>query len=231
MSLDIVFEDNHIIVVKKPAGVLSQAGSLDLPDMLNEIKNYLKIKYQKPGNVYLGLVHRLDTNVGGVMVFAKTSKAASRLSEQIRENLFNKNYLAVVKGSFPIKEEKEIVDYLEKNEEKKIAEITSKGKISKLRYIVVDNQIIDGETYSLLKIELETGRFHQIRAQLSNLGHPIYNDGKYGVHIKGYNLGLFAYKIGFLHPTLKQKMEFSILPNDDVFNYFSNSIRKMEDIT
>ncbi|MFA7076730.1 MAG: RluA family pseudouridine synthase [Candidatus Izemoplasmatales bacterium] len=226
MDLNIIFEDNHIIVAEKPAGVLSQAGSLDLNDMLTEIKKYIKKKYQKPGNVYLGLVHRLDTNVGGVMVFAKTSKAASRLSEDIRNLDFDKNYLAVVNGVLPVNNSIELVDYLIKDEVNKIAIISEPdiGKKSVLKFKVLANE----NELSLIEIELETGRFHQIRAQLANYGYPIYNDGKYGKFNQGFDLGLYAYKISFNHPTLRTRVEYKIFPKKGVFNKFIEKIDFME---
>lgn len=231
MTLKIIYEDNHLIVAEKPAGILSQAGSLDLEDMLTEIKDYLKIKYEKPGNVYLGLVHRLDTNVGGVMVFAKTSKAASRLSDQIRKHQFKKSYLAVVVGELKAGKTYRLVDYLIKDEEKKQAFITdeTRGKESVLEFEVIANKIIDQQTYSLIDIKLETGRFHQIRAQLANLGYPIYNDGKYGVNQSGHALGLYSYQIQFIHPTLKEELSFRNLPTEGVFENFSEIIKIWEE--
>jgi 23S rRNA pseudouridine1911/1915/1917 synthase len=199
--------------------------------MLTEIKDYLKVTYEKPGNVYLGLVHRLDTNVGGVMVFAKTSKAASRLSDQIRKHQFKKSYLAVVTGELKPNKTYRLVDYLIKDEEKKQAIITDKtqGKESILEFEVIANKIIDQQLYSLIDIKLETGRFHQIRAQLANLGHPIYNDGKYGVNQSGHALGLYSYQIQFLHPTLKEELTFRNLPNEGIFEHFSENIRTWEE--
>jgi len=226
MTLNIIFEDNHIIVVEKPAGVLSQAGSLDLDDMLTEIKSYIKNIYQKPGNVFLGLVHRLDTNVGGVMVFAKTSKAASRLSQDIRNLDFDKKYLAVVNGVLETGKTIELIDYMIKDEVNKTAIFTDskKGKKSVLRFKVLDN--IDEQ--SLIDIELETGRFHQIRAQLAKFGHPIYNDGKYGEYDKGFGLGLFAYEISFNHPTLKNRVKYQLMPKTGIFSKFQQSINSLE---
>lgn len=231
MTLRIIYEDNHVIVAEKPAGILSQAGSLDLEDMLTEIKEYLKVKYEKKGNVFLGLVHRLDANVGGVMVFAKTSKAASRLSDQIRKHVFKKSYLAVVSGELDFNKTYKLIDYLAKDEENKQAIITDKsnGKESVLEFKVIGNKTIKNQSYSLIDIKLETGRFHQIRAQLSNFGHPIYNDGKYGENLEGYSLGLYSYKISFLHPTLKEEVEFKLLPEDNIFKNFQDSIKVWEE--
>lgn len=223
MKLKILFEDNHIIVCVKEAGILSQASELDLPDMLTIIKEYIKIKDNKPGNVYLGLVHRLDLNVGGVMVFAKTSKAASRLSKQVRDREFNKRYFAIVKGQL-VSNNKTIIleDYLIKDNNDRKALITNKqrGLYSKLTYQALDNKIINNKYYSLVEIELETGRFHQIRAQFSNLGHPIYGDNKYGDKTRGYELGLYAYQLIINHPITKEVLTFTNYPEQGIFHRF-----------
>ncbi len=226
MNLSVVYEDNHIIVVEKPFGVLSQAGSLDLDDMLTLVKAYIKEKYNKPGNVFLGLVHRLDTNVGGLMVFARTSKAAKRLSEQIRNNLFTKKYLAVCNGRVESFGSVELIDYLAKDEQNKKAIISNQteGKISKLRFQVLTSKEFLNQLYTLVKIELETGRFHQIRAQFASIGHPLYNDGKYGTSVNGFDLGLYAYELSFTHPTLSNELIFKSLPKSGVFKYFEDDI-------
>ncbi|HOO44380.1 MAG TPA: RluA family pseudouridine synthase, partial [Bacillota bacterium] len=203
MDIPILFEDNHLLVVLKPSGVLSQGGEMNLPNMVDLLKEKIKEKYNKPGNVYLGLVHRLDLNVAGVMVFAKTSKAAKRLSEQIRKHQFDKSYLAIAKGEFD-KDSMTYTDYLDKDPEKKQAIITDSknGKLSQLNFRVIDKAMIDDAVYSLLDIDLETGRFHQIRSQMAHHGHPLYGDTKYG-ELKmnpDFFLGLFAYQISFNHP-------------------------------
>lgn len=223
MELNIIYEDNHLIIIEKPSGILSQAGSLDLPDILSMTKEYLKEKYDKPGEVYLGLVHRLDTNVGGVMVFAKTSKAASRLSKEIRDHNFEKNYLAVVVGELEIAKTYELIDYLGKDKLKKqaIFQNSELGKKAVLSFKVLACK----NNLSLLKIELETGRFHQIRAQLANFGYPIYNDSKYGAISKGFDLGLYAYRISFNHPTKKTKITFINLPTDNIFSLFAEEMK------
>lgn len=224
-DLRVLFEDNHLFVALKPAGVLSQADGKALPDMLSLIKDYLKEKYQKPGNVFVGLVHRLDLNVGGVMVFAKTSKAASRLSESIREHDFSKRYFAVVNGKIPVGETRSLIDFLDKNEETRTGFVTSEltGKVAKLSFTVLQNIEEGGRFFSLLRIELHTGRFHQIRLQMAHFGHPLFGDAKYGeTLVKGQDgLGLFAYEIGFSHPVTKEEMQFSVLPDSGIFKQFS----------
>lgn len=170
MDLHVIYEDNHVIVVEKMPNIPSQQDKTEDLDMLQIIKDYLKEKYQKTGNVYLGLVHRLDRPVGGVMIFAKTSKAAARLSEQIRQNEFQKEYLVVVDGK-PKQEDGILEDYLLKNEAKNISKVvkigTKNSKYAKLSYELLKyEEEID---LSVLKIRLHTGRHHQIRVQLANL--------------------------------------------------------------
>ncbi|MFA5341384.1 MAG: RluA family pseudouridine synthase [Clostridia bacterium] len=209
--LKILFEDNHIIVIeKKPDQPVMQDSSNDY-DLLTQIKDYIKIKYDKPGNVYVGLVHRLDRPVGGVMVFAKTSKAASRLSESIRNNEFKKKYLAVVLGRMKNKNAV-LENWMYKDEVKKISFISdeknSDSKLARLSYTVLKTS---GE-YSLLDIDLSTGRHHQIRVQLANIGHPIYGDMKYGSGPKGH-IALFAYNLTFAHPVSKEELSFTCEPD------------------
>ncbi len=212
-KLNIIYEDNHIIVVEKPVNIPSQGDKTGDIDMLTVIKQYIKEKYNKPGDVYLGLVHRLDRPVGGVMVFAKTSKAAARLSEQVRVKDFKKKYLVVVNGK--MEEQKGILeDYLLKNEKANMSKVVKEGtknsKLASLEYEVLKyNREID---LSVLKIDLHTGRHHQIRVQLSSRSHSIYGDQKYGGRGHGKQIALWAYELKFLHPITKEQMTFKILP-------------------
>ncbi len=215
-NLDILYEDNHVIVVKKEPNIPSQADKTEDIDMLTIIKEYLKEKYNKPGNVYLGLVHRLDRPVGGVMVFAKTSKAASRLSNQVREKIFKKKYLAVVDGKFETSNGI-LEDYLYKDERNNISKVVNKdkknSKIAKLEYEVLTyNQVKD---LSLVKIDLYTGRHHQIRVQLAHAGHSIFGDQKYGTRGKGKQIALWAYELTIQHPITKQELTFKCLPESN----------------
>lgn len=215
-KLDVLYEDNHIIVVKKIPNIPSQGDKTGDIDMLTIIKQYLKEKYNKPGNVYLGLVHRLDRPVGGVMVFAKTSKAAARLSEQVRNKDIKKKYLVIADGKF---EEKSGVlrDYLLKNEKKNTSRVVKEGtknsKLAELEYEVIkyDEEI----NLSVLKIDLHTGRHHQIRVQLSSRNHSIYGDQKYGTRGRGKQICLWAYYLSFKHPVSKKEMKFICLPDID----------------
>ena len=213
MNLKIIYEDHHIIVVEKPPNIPSQGDKTEDVNMLTLIKEYLKEKYNKPGNVYLGLVHRLDRPVGGIMVFAKTSKAASRLSNQVREKIFKKEYLAIVDGK-PERNKGILEDYLLKNEKtntsKIVKENTPGSKYAKLEYEVLKyNEEID---LSLLKILLHTGRHHQIRVQLAGMGHSICGDQKYGTRGRGKQISLWAYKLTIEHPITKESMTFTDIP-------------------
>ena len=213
--INILYEDNHLLVVEKPANVLVQADNTNDMDMLTMLKVYLKEKYNKPGNVYLGLVHRLDRPVSGIMVFAKTSKAASRLSEQIRNKTFKKTYFAVVLGK--IKKSGVFVDKLEKDLTKNIVRVSDSGKYSELSYKLLDYK--DG--LSLVLIDLKTGRPHQIRVQFASRGFPLYGDQKYGGDMVKDQIALFAGKIEFVHPTTKEKLIFELdIPNRYPFNLF-----------
>ncbi len=222
--LEIIYEDNHIIVCVKPPGVLSQSGDKQLDDMLSLLKEHVKIKYDKPGDVFLGLVHRLDLNVGGVMVFARTSKAASRLSASIRNKEFKKTYLAIVEGKIVEPDFKDIVDYIEKDEETRTGSITDvdSGKEAVLSYKTLALATIDKKPVSLLEVELKTGRFHQIRIQLSSRNHPLLGDKKYGSKISCENsqIGLWAYRLIFPHPTTRENMVFLSYPANGCFSCF-----------
>ena len=206
-KLRVLYEDNHVIVVVKEKNVLSQADNTHDIDMLTIIKKYLKEKYNKPGNVYLGLVHRLDRPVGGIMVFAKTSKAASRLSDQVRKKEIKKTYMAVVKGIIK-KDEDTFVDYLLKLDNgNTIVTTKNKGKESVLTYKVLKRNYEKNET--LVSIDLKTGRHHQIRVQFASRGYPLCGDQRYGKSDKT-QIALCAYKLEFIHPTTKQLMKFEI---------------------
>lgn len=212
-NLKVIYEDNHIIVVEKIPNIPSQADKTGDIDMLTMVKDYIKEKYNKPGNVYLGLVHRLDRPVGGVMIFAKTSKAASRLSDQVREKVFKKKYLAVVDGRIENKNGS-LENYLYKDERNNISKVVNKekknSKLAKLDYEVLTYNEV--KNLSLLKINLHTGRHHQIRVQLANFGHSIFGDQKYGTRGQGKQIALWAYELTIKHPITKEEMTFKDLP-------------------
>lgn len=220
--INVIYEDNHLLVVEKPVNVLSQGDDTNDKDMVNLLKNYIKVKYNKPGNVFLGLVHRLDRPVGGIMVFAKTSKAASRLSEQVRNKSFKKTYRAVLNGN--MKKDKDILkDYLYKNKKTNMVSVVNKNhkdaKDAELSYETISKN----EKFSMVQVDLKTGRPHQIRVQFSSRNHPLFGDQRYGQHInkKGDQIALWSYKIEITHPTTKEKMEFICNPpNNYPWNLF-----------
>lgn len=215
-NINVIYEDNHILVVEKPINVPTQEDESKDKDFLTILKEYIKVKYNKPGNVYLGLVHRLDRPVGGIMVFARTSKAASRLSEQVRTKKFKKIYNAVVQGN--IDSEGRLVDKLLKDSKKNIVRVDKNGKEAILNY----KKLKYKDNYSLVEINLETGRSHQIRVQMMNHGYPLYGDQKYNKYSKiGEQIALFAKKIEFIHPITKEVLSFELdLPNRKPFNIF-----------
>ena len=215
-KINIIYEDNHIIVVEKPINMpVCEDSSLDL-DLLTIIKSYLKDKYNKPGNVYLGLVHRLDRPVGGVMVFAKTSKAASRLSNQVSLHTFKKTYILVCEGN--IDDSGEMVDYLSKDSKTNTHYVSNNGKLSKLKYNKLDYK----DNMSLVRVELETGRSHQIRVQFSSRGYPLVGDSRYNPNSDNKtNIALFASRLEFIHPVTKENMIFELdIPKRYPFNLF-----------
>lgn len=176
-ALEVLYEDNHLIAVVKPAGILVQEDESGDESLMDSVKAYLKETYQKPGNVFLGLIHRLDRNVSGIILFAKTSKGASRLSEQFRSHTVAKIYHALVEGRLE-KPEGVLKDHLEKDERTMKARISKDGKEAILSYRVVK----EVGSNTLVRIELQTGRFHQIRVQFAHAGHPIVGDVKYGAY-------------------------------------------------
>lgn len=206
-AIVVLYEDNHLLVIDKPAGLLSQADATGDADVLTIAKAYLAEKYNKPGKVYLGLVHRLDRPVSGVMILARTSKAASRLSEQIRKHEWEKTYEAIVEGE--IKKSLKLQHYLLKNGElnksKVVDNANDKAKLATLELDVIAS--VDNHT--LVSVNLISGRSHQIRVQLSANKTPIFADIKYGAkrHPKPLDIALRSRSISFIHPVTKEKMQ------------------------
>ena len=215
-KLKIIYEDNQIIVVEKKPNIPSLADKTGDIDMLSLVKQYIKEKYNKPGEVYLGLVHRLDRPVGGVMVFARTSKAASRLSNTIREKKMQKTYLAVVDGIIENKAGT-LENYLYKDQRNNISKVVDKNKknakLANLDYKVLS--ISEKNKLTLVEIDLHTGRHHQIRVQFANINHSLFGDQKYGTRGKGKQIALWAYKLTLIHPVTKKEMTFIDEPNWD----------------
>lgn len=207
MKINVLHEDNHTIAVFKPAGILAQGDKTGDASMLDEVKQYLKEKYHKPGNVFLGLLHRLDRPVCGIMLFAKTSKGASRLSEQFRNHQVEKTYQAIVIGK-PAQNKGVLVNHLIKDEKLKKGREHADGQEAKLFYEVIKSNGVR----SLLKIKIEGGKFHQIRSQLSLAGLPILGDLKYGAKepLLDKSIALCATGLSFMPATGSELAELVI---------------------
>ncbi|MBP3920193.1 MAG: RluA family pseudouridine synthase [Bacilli bacterium] len=214
--INIIYEDNHILVVEKPINMPVCEDESKDQDLLNHLKKYLKKKYNKPGNVYLALIHRLDRPVGGIMVFAKTSKAASRLNNQIKQKKINKKYYAVLCGE--LKENGKLVDKLYKDTKTNMVTVNELGKESILEYTIIKIK----NNLTLTDIKLVTGRPHQIRVQFSSRGYPLYGDQRYNKNsIPKQQIALYSYYLSFTHPTTKEILEFKCdLPKRYPFTEF-----------
>lgn len=212
-GVQIVYEDNHLLVVVKPPNMPTQADASGDPDLHSTMKTYIAHRYQKPGAVYLGLVHRLDRPVGGLVVLARTSKAAERLSRQVREKTLARQYVAAVRGNVP--PDGELRDWLLKDERtntvRAVPENTPGAKDARLRYELAGR----AGGLSLLRVKLFTGRSHQIRVQLSHAGFPIWGDARYGAGRPGEQIALWGAHLGLVHPTLREEMRFDALPPKD----------------
>ena len=211
--LDILFEDNHLIIVNKKPGELSQGDITRDKTLVDNIKNYLKKKYKKPGNVYLGVTHRLDRPTSGSIIFAKTSKALKRLNESFKKNEIKKTYWAIVKSKKKKKYEK-LENFLIKNQKQNKSYVTKNVNINAKKAILHFKTICILNEYSLIEINLETGRHHQIRVQLSNIGLPIKGDLKYGFPRSNNDrsINLHSRKINFTHPVTKKNIEIVAKP-------------------
>ncbi|WP_138751023.1 RluA family pseudouridine synthase [Paenibacillus sinopodophylli] len=223
MSIPILFEDNQILVVIKPPGILSQEDDTGDADMLTLLKQDLKERYNKPGNVFLGLVHRLDRMVGGVMIFAKTSKAASRLSESVRSRQFGKTYVCVVQGT-PNKPQARLTHYIRKDNKQNQVTVFNKAT-NEAKEAILDYEVaaVSGR-FSLISVKLHTGRPHQIRAQLAHIGCPLVGDLKYGGKPNaGINeIALWSTSVSAPHPVSKEWMSFRALPSgSDVWTWWT----------
>ena len=212
-GVGVVYEDNHLLVVVKPPNMPTQADASGDPDLHSTMKQYIAEKYQKPGAVYLGLVHRLDRPVGGLVVLARTSKAADRLSEQVRQKTLARQYVAAVRGHAP--KEAELNDWLLKDEKtntvRAVRANTPGAKDAKLIY----QKAGEADGLSLIRVKLFTGRSHQIRVQLSHSGCPIWGDARYGAGKPGEQIALWGAHLGMVHPTKKEEMHFTVLPPKD----------------
>jgi len=207
--MEVLYCDNHILVAVKPFNMPSQADVSGDEDMLTALKRYVGIKYNKPGNVYLGLVHRLDRPAGGVMVFARTSKAAARLSDQFVRHSQGRRYMAVVKGR--MQGERRLVDYLAKGQDGMVRIVRENAPGAKRAELVTRAAAVRGDL-TLADVELFTGRAHQIRVQHAGCGHPLWGDARYGAGKPGEQLALWAYSLTIKHPTRDEMMTFTAMP-------------------
>lgn len=212
-KLDVLYEDNHLIVVVKPQNVPTQSDSSKDKSLLEMVKDYVKVKENKPGDAFIGLVHRLDRPTGGVMVFAKTSKCAKRLGEQLADGSFEKKYFAVT-VSTPRDRNGRIESWLVKDTANNIVKVVP-GAIEGAKKAILDYKVLENNAkVALVDVKLITGRSHQARVQLKSLGTPIFGDAKYGgdTLAKGHNLALWAYSLRFYHPVTKEPFVFKVSP-------------------
>ncbi len=218
-NLQILFEDNHLVIINKRVGDIVQGDKTGDKPLSDIVKEYIGQKYNKPGNVFLGVVHRLDRPTSGIVIFARTSKALERLNKMLREKTIKKTYWAIVKNT-PAKEKETLINYLKKNP-KNNKSTAYKTEIEGSKKAILHYKTIQKlDNYTLLEIDLETGRHHQIRCQLSNMGCPIKGDLKYGFKRsnKGGGIHLHARKIEFIHPVNKEQINItSPLPNDVIW--------------
>ena len=218
INIDVIFEDNHLIAVNKKSGEIVQGDKTGDEPLSERVKKYLKVKYNKPGNVFLGTIHRIDRPTSGIVIFAKTSKALSRMNEKFRQNKISKTYWAIVKNRLPKKNDL-LEHYLLKNQKKNKSFLSTeeKGKFSVLEYNFLNNL----NNYFLYEIFPKTGRHHQIRVQLSTMGSPIKGDLKYGAKRSNTNGGinLHAKKIDFNHPVTKESVSIEAnCPKEKIWN-------------
>ena len=223
--INIVYEDNHVIVAVKPPNMLSQADKTKDADLLTLVKEYIKVKYKKPGNVYVGLVHRLDRPVGGLMVFARTSKAAARLSAQMREHAMGREYLCVTEGQ--VKDKFTLINYLMQNERMNRVMVCDADERGAQEAILHGHCLARKNGTSLCSLRLETGRKHQIRVQMKEMGAPLWGDHRYGHGIPGQQIALWGYRLTFEHPTTKNIMTFQHLPCGSVWNTYADELTDM----
>ena len=206
MSVHILYEDNHLLIAEKPVNVPVQRDRSGDDDFLNILKRYVQVKYNKPGEAYLGMVHRLDRPVGGTMVFARTSKAAARLSKAFAEHTVKKTYLCVVQGV--VEGRLDLTDKLLKDEKTGMVRVSEEGKLARL----ISEPVAVRGNRTLLRVQLLTGRPHQIRVQHMNAGYPLWGDARYGGGRPGEQLALWSHELTIDHPTRHEEMTFRSLP-------------------
>ena len=213
MRIPVLYEDNQVLVACKPPNMLSQSDRTGDGDILSALKEYIREKYHKPGEVYLGLVHRLDRPVGGLMVFARTSKAAGRLSAGLQEHHVGREYLCLCEGE--AEEGFTLTDWLMKDKQANHVQVVPEGTAGAQKAVLHGTRLKFADGLSLCAIRLETGRSHQIRVQMAHAGHPLWGDNRYGRGRPGQQIALWGYKLTFEHPVSRQMMTFVSLPKTD----------------
>ena len=225
-EIPVIYVDNHLLVVEKPANLPTQADSSGDDDLLSILKRYIGEKFNKPGAVYLGLVHRLDRPVGGVMVFARTSKAASRLSEAFRSHEQDRRYLAVTEGEFA--QPLELTDYLLKDGRTGMVRVVKPDAAGAKQARLVSRPVAARDGLTLTHVQLFTGRAHQIRVQHAHAGHPLWGDMRYGHGVAGRQIALWACELTLDHPTKHEPLRFiSIPPMKGAWRAFEGEIRNL----
>lgn len=223
--IKIIYEDNHLLVVEKPFNIPTQEDNSKDKDLLNILKEDLKKRYNKPGRVYLGLIHRLDRPAGGLMVFAKTSKAASRMFEQIIDYIMEKKYYIIVDGPV-LNKSGDLNDFLLKDTKTNISSVVKENTVGAKEGILSFRLIETNKNLNLVEVKIKTGRSHQIRVQMAHHNMPLYGDNKYNEKSQtGEQLALFAYSLSFYHPITKEKLNFKLnTPNTYPWTLFKNSL-------
>ena len=226
----ILYEDNHVIVAIKPPNLLTQSDATGDESLLDQVKAYVKEACNKPGEAYIGLVHRMDRPVGGLLCFARTSKAASRLSEQVRVHELNRQYVCIVEGDAP--DQFTYVDYLVKDEEhNRVAVLPSYLKMQGKEAILHGRTIARRDGLSLVAIQLETGRAHQIRVQMQSHGYPLWGDNRYGHGKRGQQIALWGFRLSFEHPVSREHMLFiAPMPETKPWLLFERELRGLETV-
>ncbi|MBQ9325770.1 MAG: RNA pseudouridine synthase [Clostridia bacterium] len=217
---DILYMDNHVLVAIKPPNMLSQADNTGDTDIQTLLKEVVRQQYHKPGNVYLGLVHRLDRPVGGLMVFARTSKAAARLTQQMKEHTLGRQYLCIVTGSIP--DSFTLIDYLVKDERLNHVSVCGPGDKGAQEAVLHGRCLMRRDQTALVAVRLQTGRSHQIRVQLAHAGAPLWGDNRYGNGMAGQQIALWGYRLDYIHPTLQVQQSFMSMPYGGIWMQYED---------
>lgn len=225
--MEVIYEDNHLIIINKAPSEIVQGDKTGDEPLSDKVKKYLKKKYNKPGNVFCGVTHRLDRPTSGVVVFAKTSKALTRLNDMFRNGEIDKTYWAIVKN-LPKETDAELIHFLEKNEKTNKSTAYDTEKPHSKKAVLHYKLIAKSDNYFLLEVNLETGRHHQIRCQLAKIGSPIKGDLKYGAQRSNPDgsISLHARHISFIHPVSKEKIDVTAsTPDDPIWNFFEQKMK------